>query len=304
MTTKTIPEQVEDADKECWYAKDVFLTPGQRVLAFTHRNYSLGMHSHDFYELNIVLRGFGGHYMLDKSFPVTAGQVFVIPPGVKHGYLSVESLDVFHILLHPGFMKRFNADLMELPGFLMFFSVEPYFRKDTNFRYVLTLSEEHKAYCFSLLTHLQDLSTNKLQDYSKRELEYLTLVIISHFCTLYEQQYDSSEREKGSKELHIHSINSIINYINSNYHEKMTLKDLAARAHLQREYFCRIFHKVTGQRVMDYLATVRLTNARELILNSGRSITDVAMAVGYYDAAHFSKSFKSYYGYSPSHLRK
>lgn len=299
MSNIKIPASLPEAEKACWYADEVFSQNGQVIRAFTHKNYSIDMHSHDFIELNIVLKGQGMHYMMDSSFPVTKGFVFAIPPGVKHGYLSTDSLDVFHILIHNQFIKQYKLQLLELSGYLMLFTVEPYFRTSNDFRYILQLPDEDE-FCFTILNRMQQLTREAS---SKKELDYLNLSLIAYFCGLYEQQLNN-DMNGLAEHLHLHAINTVIQYMNANHNRKVTLQELAGKANLQREYFCRIFHDVTGMSPMEYLNTIRLSKAREMILQSPKTLTEIALDNGFYDAAHFSRSFKAFYGFAPSVLRQ
>jgi transcriptional regulator GlxA family with amidase domain len=59
-----------------------------------------------------------------------------------------------------------------------------------------------------------------------------------------------------------------------------------------------------GESPINYLIKVRLSKARELLLEDRLSIKAVAMMVGYDDVYHFSKLFKKYHNIPPSKVRK
>ena len=82
--------------KNHWYYTDAF-EPSNRGLiqSFIHFNYNIGMHTHDFWELNIVLNGTGGHYIGKNRFEIKAGDVFIIPPNIQHGYFNLSGLNVY-----------------------------------------------------------------------------------------------------------------------------------------------------------------------------------------------------------------
>ncbi len=76
---------------------------------------------------------------------------------------------------------------------------------------------------------------------------------------------------------------------------------LASQVHLSKSQLLRRLRSVTGLTAQQYLTELRLQEAREL-LQAGRyrTIAEVAYAVGYKDAAAFSRSFRNYFGKSPS----
>jgi len=68
--------------------------------------------------------------------------------------------------------------------------------------------------------------------------------------------------------------------------------------------FKREFHQVYGTSPRAWLNSRRLTIALSMLRATQRSVTEIGMALGYADAAHFSASFKKHFGFSPSQARK
>ena len=67
--------------------------------AYYHKDdYPINMHSHNFYEINIVVEGNGVHYIEDNLCLAKPGDVFAIPPKNRHGYWSENDLNIFHLL--------------------------------------------------------------------------------------------------------------------------------------------------------------------------------------------------------------
>lgn len=95
----------------------------------------------------------------------------------------------------------------------------------------------------------------------------------------------------------------IMHYINLNFADELSLAKLAALVHLSPNYLVRKFHKRTGFSPMQYLFAARINHAKTLLATTDLSISSVMESVGFYDAAHFSKQFKSATGYSPRAYR-
>jgi AraC-like DNA-binding protein len=84
----------------------------------------------------------------------------------------------------------------------------------------------------------------------------------------------------------------------ANFADDLSLDDLAACAALSPFHFVRSFRRATGLPPHAYLTQLRLDRARALLVE-GRSATDVALAVGFYDQSHLTKHFKRAYGITP-----
>jgi len=93
-------------------------------------------------------------------------------------------------------------------------------------------------------------------------------------------------------------------YIDSNYHKELRLKDLALTGLLSENHLLRNFRQIFGFTPFQYISQKRIEEARRQILESDKSIKDISIAVGYSSFGNFSHYFKSIYGCSPSAFRK
>jgi AraC-like DNA-binding protein len=100
------------------------------------------------------------------------------------------------------------------------------------------------------------------------------------------------------------AVQLIITYIENNYAQEITIEQLATTHYVSPTYLSKIFKEVTGVSPINYLILIRLQQARQLLMTEEYPIKEIARAVGYEDAYHFSKSFKKQYGVSPSALRQ
>lgn len=98
-------------------------------------------------------------------------------------------------------------------------------------------------------------------------------------------------------------VESARQYIHANYEEKITLEQTAAVCHTSASYLSTVFKAKTGCSFVDYLVSVRMKKARELLEFSGYRIADIAQKVGYEDYTYFCKVFKKENGKTPLEYR-
>lgn len=99
-------------------------------------------------------------------------------------------------------------------------------------------------------------------------------------------------------------VNAILAYIDEHYTEKIKLEDLVDVVHINKFYICKIFQQCTGKTLFNYVNIVRIQKATELLIGTNRSVTNIALSVGFQDINYFSRTFKSIMGMSPMEMRK
>lgn len=94
-----------------------------------------------------------------------------------------------------------------------------------------------------------------------------------------------------SKNIYEDTIKIILKYIDSNFNRKINLNSVANYVHLNPQYLSRYFKQKMGITFTQYITKLRLEKAKKLLINTDKSITQIALEVGYVDAAYFSKVF-------------
>jgi len=93
-------------------------------------------------------------------------------------------------------------------------------------------------------------------------------------------------------------------WLDEHYQHKFSLDALAQELGKSRSYVSRKFHAETGEKIHDYLNTLRLRKACECLLHSDESVRDIAARVGFSDVTWFISSFKRGIGETPLQYRK
>ncbi|MFQ5609766.1 MAG: GlxA family transcriptional regulator [Woeseiaceae bacterium] len=95
-----------------------------------------------------------------------------------------------------------------------------------------------------------------------------------------------------------------VELMEANIKEPMSHVDLARYVGLSRRQLQRLFHKYLLCSPSRYYLRLRLQRARELLQQTDMSLVEVAAMAGFASNSHFSKSYKEFYGYSPSAERR
>ena len=92
-------------------------------------------------------------------------------------------------------------------------------------------------------------------------------------------------------------------WIEAHYHETVTLTDVAMAAQQSPSQMSRIFHRVTGTTLTEFVSRARIARARRLLAVPVTTITNVAFAVGFQSISQFNRTFKKLVGQSPTKFR-
>ncbi|TCK22029.1 AraC family transcriptional regulator [Pseudonocardia endophytica] len=94
-------------------------------------------------------------------------------------------------------------------------------------------------------------------------------------------------------------VSAIIAYVNEHLAEPLSVSDLAERAFMSPSAFSHLFRDVAGRSPYQFIKEMRLTKARELLIENESSITSISKSVGYRSTSHFINEFRDRYGMTP-----
>ena len=164
---------------------------------------------------------------------------------------------------------------------------------------VINIPEKRRNYVDSLLDKL--MFENDTPDilstaFIKAGLVELLLFIIR--CTEYEdnviKEIDVDNRK----------IQEVATYIFEHYTENILLEDVADKFDMSKSFLSKRFKTATGFGFKEYIINLRIQNACRLLLETNKSITDIAFECGFNDSNYFGDSFRKIKGISPRKYRK
>lgn len=95
-----------------------------------------------------------------------------------------------------------------------------------------------------------------------------------------------------------------VRYMDAHYAEKLTMEQVAKTAYLSKYHFLRVFHQHMGVSPYEYLTSVRISKAKELLNTSGEGLDAIAAQVGFADGKGLIRRFRQLTGMTPSQYRR
>lgn len=99
-------------------------------------------------------------------------------------------------------------------------------------------------------------------------------------------------------------ITAAIQYFNESFSQNISIEEYAAGHHISACWFIRSFKRYTGLTPLQYITSIRINKAKELLQVSNYPIQEIANIVGYEDPLYFSRIFKKQTGHAPSKFQR
>ncbi len=136
---------------------------------------------------------------------------------------------------------------------------------------------------------------------------YFELEIYATLFEIFHKLYSNAHICDSSKTPHNKQseiIASLLNFIEDNYAESITLKTLSQQSGLSEKYLCRLFKTYTLKTPIEYLNAFRIEQACLTFYNQEKNITEIAFECGFNDLSYFSKIFKAIKGITPREYKQ
>ena len=242
--------------------------------------YCFGPHTRTSYLIHIIFSGKGTYRTEGTTYHLSAGQLFLIYPGVSTVYQADEKDPWSYGWV--GFSGYHSETILSYMGF----------SRDNHVVYVNYLEPLRQS-----IHNMLELHKITYGNELKRTAELLQLFsyVMDHSPNARETQYEYSKTTYAEVAMR---------YLTSNYPLRIKISDLADYIGVDRSYLTKSFREQYHVSPQEYLISLRMDQAQFLLENTGKSVTDIAAEVGYPDSLAFSKSFKQRFGTSPSEYRQ
>lgn len=242
--------------------------------------YQWGPGIRDHYCIHHILSGGGVYTMGKTTVHLTAGDTFILFPGVELRY-QADSKEPWEYCW-AGFMGADAASIIRNTGF----SKEmPYILKGTVPTEKIRKGLE-EIYGAAGNTYESAVAmTGKL---------YSLLAVFMHY----------SSRSEPEKDSHIIYVEKAVGYIETNYSYPINVEDIASYVGISRSHLFRSFQNYLRKSPKDFLTEYRIKQACHLLMETDLSVAAIAYSVGFENNLYFSKAFRKQKGVSPTEYRK
>jgi AraC family transcriptional regulator len=219
--------------------------------------------------------------------PTPSGSVRIIPAG-SSGELQVQPSTTRHSLRFP------FVQLAIAPGAIGAFGVhEPV-------RWRLPRAREADRWLENICRRLASITNDQSDAIGGKEAEHLAFAALAHLLNAYTPLHQESVR-RGA--LAPWQARRVVDHIQANLDQDLSLASLSQHVCLSKFHFCRAFRASVGLSPHRYLLQRRLEQAQLLLQSTRRSVTDIALSVGYSDSSHLSRLLRREFGMTPQQCR-
>ncbi|AFY47048.1 transcriptional regulator containing an amidase domain and an AraC-type DNA-binding HTH domain [Nostoc sp. PCC 7524] len=282
LSHKIIPQQpIFTSKKTGW--QNVFLA------YYQHPRAEICQHTVPFHVLEVIdptsssnhERRFGNNFL---SYKISGGETCFCPAHTHHWTSWEEQLNFTVLVFEPRLFEQLASETLGceqiefIPQWQIF---DPVIQTITN-----ALKADLNAGC----------PAGRLYG------ESFAMALITHLI----KQFTISKRNHYSSfgELPKHKLKTVLDYIQANLTEDITLEELAKVAGISQFYFARLFKKSMHLPPHQYILRQRIELAKQLLQQPEYNITDVALQCGFAHPTHLSRHFRRLVGMSPSDFKK
>ena len=261
----------------------------RHITVYVSKVHFVKEHIHGTFELNYVLDGAAQIRRGDQIQTIQAGDLALFNPHESHGYVAVgdKPMVMLTLQIHQLFMRRY----VELIPKLKF-----------NGNLINDLPEKNIGELKQLLLKTASAYFSN-DDATKFDIiGYVTLLLgrlVSMLSWELVQNPDDSERE-----LQKNRTKRLVDYIDENYRQRITLSMLAEREGISTTHLSHFFKKALGVSFQEYLSFQRLEKALVLMHDKTISMVDICMNCGFSDSRYLEAACQKVFGCSVAEYRK
>lgn len=256
----------------------------------------IATHWHEEIEVIIVIDGCCNYRIDLNSFTISKGDILIVGPQKLHSLTALQNQNMTWIsfVFNLNMLKSSNTD-----GTLL-----KYIAPILNTQHELPIMIKEDAECYKKLFNIiEDI----VYCYFDKDLAYeleLKSLLFRFFTILYKNNLITKYKDKNDITINTtDKIKLILNYINDNYAEDISVNTLAELCQYSEYHFMRFFKKHIGLTCIQYINNLRLEKSSVLLTSTNTSIMDIALEVGFDNLSYFNKLFKRKYNLTPKQFR-
>ncbi|MBR6093894.1 MAG: helix-turn-helix transcriptional regulator [Lachnospiraceae bacterium] len=240
------------------------------------------------YSIGMILTGDRRIITPFGQFDAHAGDVTTMPPLVYHRTFSTSETPYTNYLIKISdkLAERFQREISTNIWNSVFEQK------------LLSFSEEDRL-------HIERIMQDMHSVYEKKESysEVILTGLLYHLVVFLHNNTMEKNRQFFKEELSKEILDAMF-YMEQHYAEDLRLPLVATKTGFSEGYFSRLFSSQTGLSFTDYLINIRILRAKELLLQTNKSISEIAIETGFSGGDYFSSVFSRKEGMTPSAFRK
>lgn len=234
-------------------------------------------HSHYYTEIFFIKSGTGHMKIENESIPLAANNLVLIGAQVLHTEFSNPSAPLDYYVLGVEGLK---------------------INTDRPVEYSVVNASSNVAQIRQCFDNILSEMHNRPEGYAEVCQHYLAILVLL-ICRKDHISYELVDAPNSSHECH-----KVKRYIETNYHDKITLDSLASNCNLTKYYLSHKFTEFYRKSPIAYLTEVRITAAKDLLKTTNLSIEEIASGTGFSSSSYFSQTFQKFCHMSPQQYRK
>lgn len=160
----------------------------------------------------------------------------------------------------------------------------------------LVICTQNNQKPIQIITKIQELFDKKIYIDGQRNSALIYSLLIE--LSLHNKRHVS--KDENTK---IDILFPIVQYINSNYTQNITLEELSEIASISPQYICKLFKEYFEVRPFEYISKVRIQYSKRLLIKTNKSINEISKEIGYNDCSYYCAVFKRYAKITPAEYR-
>lgn len=250
-------------------SKDIFFYPLSAGHFYCNSDYRVERNNFDSILITHIISGSFSFLTDGQTLTVKAGETAVIDCFKPHAYYTDDSFEAYWIHINGSNTKELFGELTGRFGNIIGFDG----------KIEMCIKD-----IYGIIKNGENISESNMS---------------SKIYSLIISLFNSGEHNLCSNTV----IRSAVNYINSNYQNKITVENIADYVNMSASQFARQFKKQAGTAPYGYLLGVRLTKAKELLKNTSLPISEISYLTGFADESNFIYFFKKREKISPLKFR-
>lgn len=254
---------------------------------YSEQTFGYNIHYHEGHELIYILSGEVEVSVSGKEFRAGEGSLLVFSRFEEHSVRVLSAKYHRYTLLVSSEISR-GSDNYALSSILV--------NRSQGFEHVVDCGRSHEKIRLLFAAMYNELKQQKPM--CSKVADSFLMILLSEIYRIAPQRFLVGENKNSEM------VRRIQNRFERDCSADVTIAELASEFHVSPSQLSHVFKSITGYSPIDYLISCRLSEAKNLLAESDKSIKEIVDLCGFSDESNFSRTFKSKTSMTPSEFRK